>query len=113
LRRPPKNKEISAAQKQQRSADQPRRHEVEGCLGSETRKYSLDLIMAWLGKGAEYSIFISIAFVEICAEKFWRLLRLFFVTIFAWIYACQSPGFLWMALGNILQLETEELLVTS
>jgi hypothetical protein len=39
------------------------------------RKYSLDLIMARLSKGAENSI--SMAFVVMCAEKIRRLLRLF------------------------------------
>ncbi|MCP9781388.1 transposase [Cyanobium sp. To12R1] len=75
LGRPPKNAEISAAQKQQLSADQRRRNEVEGCFGSGKRKYSLDLIMARLSKGAENSI--SMAFVVMCAEKIRRLLRLF------------------------------------
>ncbi|PSJ05648.1 hypothetical protein C7K55_06270 [Cyanobium usitatum str. Tous] len=75
LGRPPKNAEISAAQKQQLSADQRRRNEVEGCFGSGMRKYSLDLIMARLSKGAENSI--SMAFVVMCAEKIRRLLRLF------------------------------------
>ncbi|WP_153062457.1 transposase, partial [Cyanobium usitatum] len=65
----------SAAQKQQLSADQRRRNEVEGCFGSGKRKYSLDLIMARLSKGAENSI--SMAFVVMCAEKIRRLLRLF------------------------------------
>jgi len=41
-----------------------------------------------------------------------RLLRLFFITLFAWIYAFQKPGSLWMALRKILRLETE-LLVTA
>ncbi len=81
--RPPKNPEISAAQKQQLSADQRRRNEVEGVFGSGKRKYSLDLIMARLSKGAETSI--SMAFVVMCAEKILRLLRVLFVTIFAWI----------------------------
>jgi hypothetical protein len=111
LGRPPKNPEISAAQKQQLRADQQRRNEVEGCFGSGKRKYSLDLIMARLSKGAENSI--SMAFVVMCAEKIRRLLRLFFITIFVWIYAFQSPGSLWMALRKILRIEIEELLVTA
>ena len=111
LGRPPKNPEISAAHKQQLSADQRRRNEVEGCFGSGKRKYSLDLIMARMAKGAENSI--SMAFVVMCAEKIRRLLRLFFITIFAWIYACQRPIFLWKAFRDILWLETEELLVTA
>ena len=48
-------------EKQQLSADQRRRNEVEGCFGSGKRKYSLDLIMARLPKGAE--ALISMAFV--------------------------------------------------
>ena len=111
LGRPPKNPEISAAQKQQLRADQKRRNEVEGCFGSGKRKYSLDLIMARLSKGAENSI--SMAFVVMCAEKIRRLLRLFFITIFVWIYAFQRPGSLWMALRKILRIEIEELLVTA
>jgi transposase, IS5 family len=79
LGRPPKNSEMSAAHKQQLSADQRRRNEVEGYFGSGKRKYSLDLIMARLSKGAENSI--SMAFVVMCAEKIRWLLRLFFVTI--------------------------------
>jgi len=69
--------------------------------------------MDWLGKGAEYSIFISIAFVEICAEKFWRLLRLFFVTIFARIYSWQWPDSFWVIFRDICLLETAESLVTA
>jgi transposase, IS5 family len=83
LGRPPKNPEISAVHKQQLSADQRRRNEVEGYFGSGKRKYSLDLIMARLSKGAENSI--SMAFVVMCAEKIRRLLCLFFITIFAWL----------------------------
>ena len=73
LDRSPKNPGISAAQKKRLSADQRRRNEVEGRLGQGRRKYSLDLTMARLGKGV---------------EKIRRLLRLFYGTIFAWIYAC-------------------------
>jgi hypothetical protein len=111
LGRPPKDPEINAAHKQQLSADQRRRNEVEGCFGSGKRKYSLELIMARLSKGAE--TLISMAFLVMCAEKIRRLLRLFFVTIFAWFYAWQRPGTLWMALTHTSQLETEELLVTA
>jgi hypothetical protein len=81
LGRPLKDPEINAAHKQQLSADQRRRNEVEGCFGSGKRKYSLELIMARLEKGAETSI--SMAFLVMCAEKILRLLRLFFVFIFA------------------------------
>jgi hypothetical protein len=111
LGRPPKNSEISSAHKQQLSADQRRRNEVEGCFGSGKRKYSLDLIMARLSKGAENSI--SMAFVVMCSEKIRRLLRLFFITILAWNYAYQRPIFLWSALLDILRLETEDLFVTA
>jgi hypothetical protein len=111
LGRPPKDPEINAAHKQQLSADQRRRNEVEGCFGSGKRKYSLDLIMARLTKGAETSI--SMAFLVMCAEKIRRLLRLFFVTIIAWFYAWHRLGTLWMVLTHLSQLETEELLVTA
>jgi len=47
-----------------------------------------------------------------CAEKIRRLLRIFFVTIFAWFYAWQWPGCLWMTLRIICPLETTESLVT-
>jgi len=110
LGRPPKDPEINAAHKQQLSADQRRRNEVEGCFGSGKRKYSLDLIMARLAKGAEN--LISMAFVVMCAEKIRRLLRLFFVTIFAWCSAWQRPGCFWMLLRNICLLETAESMVT-
>ena len=110
LGRPPKNPEISAVHKQQLSADQRRRNEVEGCFGSGKRKYSLHLIMARLSKGAENSI--SMAFVVMCAEKIRRLLRLFFITIFAWLCTWKWPGSLWMGLGNIWQLETHQSLAT-
>jgi IS5 family transposase len=48
LGRPPRDPGINAAHKQQLSADQRRRNEVEGCFGSGKRKYSLELIMARL-----------------------------------------------------------------
>jgi hypothetical protein len=85
LGRPPKDPEINAEQKQQLSADQRRRNEVEGVFGSGKRKYSLKLIMARPTNGAETSI--SMAFLVMCAEKILRLLRLFFVLISAWIYS--------------------------
>ena len=85
LGRPPKDPEINAEQKQQLSADQRRRNEVEGVFGSGKRKYSLKLIMARLTNGAETSI--SMAFLVMCAEKILRLLRLFFVLISAWFYS--------------------------
>ena len=83
LGRPPKDAEINAAHKQQLSADQRRRNEVEGCFGSGKRKYSLDLIMARLVKGSEN--WISMAFVVMCAEKIRRLLRLFFCH-YLWLF---------------------------
>jgi hypothetical protein len=110
LGRPAKDPEINADHKQQLSADQRKRNEVEGCFGSGKRKYSLDPIMTRLPKGAETSI--SMAFVVMCAEKIWRLLRLFFVIINAWFYAIQRPDCLWMALKNLWKLETGELLLS-
>ena len=109
LGRPPKDPEITAAHKQQLSADQRKRNEVEGCFGSGKRKYSLDLIMARLPKGAE--AFISMAFVVMCAEKILRLLRLFFVTICAWFYAWQRPYALLQVLRTMWQLEMADSLV--
>jgi hypothetical protein len=67
--------------------------------------------MARLSKGAEN--LISMAFVVICAEKIRRLLRLFFITIFVWIYAFQRPGSPWMALRTILRIDTDGLPVTA
>ena len=84
---------------------------MEGVFGSGKRKYSLRLIMARLAKGAETSI--SMGFLVMCAEKILRLLRLFFVTIYAWFYTWQQPGWLWEALRNISLLETAESLVTA
>jgi hypothetical protein len=109
LGRPPRNPEINAAQKQQLSADQQKRNEVEGCFGSGKWKYSLALIMARLPKGAESTI--SMAFLVMCAEKIRRLLRLFFVIIYAWFYVIQRPDHLWMALRDLWKLETEDLLL--
>jgi len=109
LGRPPRDPEINAAHKQQLSADQRRRNEVEGCFGSGKRKYSIDLIMARLPKGAESTI--SMAFVVMCAEKIWRLLLLFFVTILAWFCISQWPRPLWRGLTNLWQLETADSLV--
>ncbi len=79
---------------------------MEGCFGSGKRKYSLDLIMARLPKGAENSI--SMAFLVMCAEKIRRLLRLFFVTIFAWLCVSQWPRCLWMEFRSIWRLELAE-----
>ena len=109
LGRPPKDPEINAAHKQQLSADQRKRNEVEGCFGSGKRKYSLALIMARLPKGAETTI--SMAFLVMCAEKIRRLLRLFFVLIYAWFYVMQRPDHLWMALRDLWKLETGDLLL--
>jgi hypothetical protein len=93
LGRPPKDSEINSAHKQQLSADQRKRNEVEGVFGSGKRKYALRLIMARLSKGAETSV--SMAFLVMCAEKVRRLLRLFFVVLFGWIFrsleAWESP----------------------
>ena len=109
LGRPPKDPEINAAHKQQLSADQRKRNEVEGCFGSGKRKYSLALIMARLPKGAETTI--SMAFLVMCAEKIRRLLRLFFVLIYAWFYVIQRSDHLWMALRDLWKLETGDLLL--
>jgi len=76
LGRPSKNPVINEIHKQQLSADQRRRNEVEGVFGSGKRKYSLRLIMARLAKGAETSI--SMAVLVIFAVYIRSLLRLFF-----------------------------------
>jgi IS5 family transposase len=106
LGRPPKDPEVNAAHKQQLSADQRRRNEVEGVFGSGKRKYSLQLVMARLPKGAETSI--SMAFLVMCAEKILRLLCLFFVAFCAWICCRLRFGSLLVALRNICLLETGE-----
>ena len=98
------------AHKQYLSADQRRRNEVEGFSGSGKRKYSLELNMVRLSKGAENSI--SLAFVVMCAEKLRRLLRLFFITILAWLCTFKWPGCLWMGLRDIWLLEKHESLAT-
>ena len=104
--RPPKDPEVKDGHKQQLSADQRRRNEVEGVFGSGKRKYSLELIMARLPRGAETSI--SMAFLVMCAEKVLRLLRLFFVTIYAWLCAWQPLDWPMVALRNICLLDTAE-----
>ena len=97
---------MNAAHKQQLSADQRRRNEVEGVFGSGKRKYSLQLIMARLPKGAESSITMS--FLVMCAEMILRLLRLFFVAIHVWFCTWYGAGGRWIALGNISLLETSD-----
>ena len=106
LGRPPKDPAVNASHKQQLSADQRRRNEVEGVFGSGKRKYSLQLIMARLPKGAETSI--SMAFLVMCAEKIMRLLRLFFVAIYSWLCVCQPLGWFLVALRNICRLVAAE-----
>jgi hypothetical protein len=59
--------------------------------------------MPRLAKGAETSI--CMAFLVMCAEKIRWLLRIIFVTVFAWVYAWQWPGCLWMALRHSYLLE--------
>jgi hypothetical protein len=111
LGRPPKDPDVNAAHKQQLSADQRKRNEVEGVFGSGKRKYSLQLIMARLPKCAETSI--SMAFLVMCAEKILRLLRLFFVTIYAWFCAWRCSGWLWGVPKAIGLLEIAESLVAA
>jgi IS5 family transposase len=111
LGRPPKDPEINAAHKRQLCADQRRRNEVEGCFGSGKRKYSLDLIMARLPKGAEN--LISIALLVMCAEKILRLLRLFLVSIFSWLCIWQWSRSFWMWFRTIWRLETVDSLLAA
>jgi len=109
LGRPPKDPQINAAQKQQLSADQRRRNEVEGVFGSGKRKYSLNLIMAKLLHGAETSI--SMAFLVMCAEKILRLLRLFFVIISAWLNSLLQLCARWAWTLNVLASDGRDLAV--
>jgi hypothetical protein len=51
------------------------------------------------------------ALLVMCAEKIRRLLRLLFVTIFAWLFAWERTDCLWAGLRPFWQLETTELLV--
>ena len=111
LGRPPKNPVINETHKQQLSADQRRRNEVEGVFGSGMRKDSLRLIMARLVKGAE--TYLSMALLMMCAEKIRKLLRLFFVFIAAWFSAWQRPASSWMVLMHIWRLVTSEPLITT
>jgi hypothetical protein len=67
--------------------------------------------MARLDKGAEASI--SMAYLVMCAEKILRLLRLIFVTIFAWSYTLQWPGLHCGAVRNNCLFETAVSLVTA
>ena len=67
LGRPPKGPGVNAAHQQQLSADQWKRNELEGVFGSGSCKYSLQLIMARLPKGAGTSI--SMAFLVMCAQE--------------------------------------------
>jgi hypothetical protein len=110
LGRPPQDPEINAAHKQQLSSDQRRRNEVEGVFGAGKRKYSLQLIMARLPKGAETTI--SMAFLVMCAEKILRLLCLFFVAFYGWFCTWYRFGEIWLAPENISPLEPSESLVT-
>jgi transposase, IS5 family len=71
--------------------------------------HRFDYAMARLPKGAESTI--SMAFVVMCAEKIWRLLRLFFVRILAWFCISQWPRPLWRWLADVWELETADSLV--
>jgi hypothetical protein len=73
-------------------------------------KYSLQLIMARLPKGAATTI--SMAFLVMCAEKILRLLCLFLVAIYGWFRTWYRVGELWLAPENISPLEPSESLVT-
>jgi hypothetical protein len=50
-------------------------------------------------------------FVVMCAEKIRRLLRLFFVIIFACFYAFMKPDCLWMVFRDLWSYETADLLL--
>jgi IS5 family transposase len=100
---PPKDPEIRASHNRQLSAVQHKQTEVEGCLGSGKRKYSLDLVMPRFPKRAESSI--SMTFVVMCAGKIRRLINLFFDIIFSWLCAWEWPRSLCMVRSNTWQLE--------
>ena len=106
---PPRDPDINDSHKQQFSAAERTRNEVQKCFRSGKRKYSLDLIMARLPKGAENSI--SMAFWLMCAETILRLLHPFFVPIFAWLCIWQCPCSLWVELKNIWKLDADDTLV--
>jgi IS5 family transposase len=89
LGRPSKDPKKNAEHKQQLLADQRKRNEVEGRFGTSKRKNSLNLIMAKLKAGAEGTI--SLSFLVMCVEKILRLLRLFFVLIFVWLWSLLKP----------------------
>jgi hypothetical protein len=74
-------------------------------------KYSLQLIMARLPKGAETSI--SMAFLVMCAEKILRMLCLFFVAFCVWVCCCLRLRPLMVAHRNICQFETAEFLIAA
>jgi hypothetical protein len=108
---------VSAAHNQQLTADQRRRNQVEGVFGSGNRKYSLQLIMARLPKGAETSI--SMAFLAMCTETIQRLLCLLlslsvngFVAVYvlarSWwrsvTFACLRQGNGWLLHGCDFEL---------
>ena len=59
-------------------------------FGTGKRKYSLNLIMPKLKAGAEATI--SMSFLVMCAEKILRLLRLFFVLLFVWLWSLLTPN---------------------
>ena len=99
---------INETPKQQLSADQRRRNEVEGVFGSGKRKYSLRLIMARLAKGAETSI--SMAFLVMDVEKIRWLLRFFFVFISAWFYAWQPRILMDGAYAHLAAVTSEPLI---
>jgi hypothetical protein len=56
---------------------------------------------------------ISVEFLVGCAKKILRLLRLFFVTIFAWLHSWLWPDSSWEVFRKIFLLETAESLVTA
>ncbi len=80
----------------------------EGCFGSGKRKYSLALIMARLAKGVETSI--SMAFLVICAEKIWWLLRIF-CHYSAWFNGGYGWVSFWIALREVCGVEIAALLL--
>jgi hypothetical protein len=81
---------MKAEQGQQLLADQRKRNKLEGVFGTGKRRYSSNLIMSNLKTGADGSITMS--FLVIGAEKILRLLRLFIILLFVWLWSLLTPN---------------------
>ena len=81
---------MKAERGQQLLADQRKRNKLEGVFGTGKRRASSNLIMAKLKTGADGPIAMS--FLVIGAEKILRLLRLFFILFFVWLWSLLTPN---------------------